>query len=434
MRVLLITPLFYPEPYYLRGLPFAKGLLERGVEVEVLTGFPNYPKGQIYPGYRMGLWRQEVVEGVRITRVPWYLSHDTSGLKRTLCYLSMALSMALQGPLRAPRVDLVHVNQGPATLCLPADLLRVLRRVPYLLDVQDLWPESVLDSNMLRLPAGARILQYWSNHTYKWARHIITPSEGIRDRLVELGVRGRKVTVVHNWCDQSVEKPLPERDACPDSYRLQGRFNIVYAGNFGPLQALPAIIEGMTLLQNSHPQIQFVLVGDGLDEGILKRAVEERRLRNVRFLPRKPPAELNQILAYADALLVHLRDSPLNRVGIPSKVGYSLAAGRPILIGARGSAPALVARAQAGIAFEPENGPSLAAAARRLYEMPEEGRRALGYSGRKHYLEHLAFNIGMSKLVDVYHDVCTNNGTHRQGRTGEHCSEGTGGDVRPFRA
>lgn len=406
VRILLVTPVFYPEPYYLRGLPFVRGLMERGFDVEVLTGFPSYPVGRIYPGYRQRLWQEEICEGVRIIRVPSYLSHDGSGLRRAATYLSMAASMTLLAPIFVRKPDLIHVNQGPATLCLPAKTTASLRKARILLDIQDLWPESVTDSGMLRWSGAVPLLNRWCQWTYRWADHIVTLSPGVRDALVTRGVPQSRITVLYNWCDRLQEAPLPPRGTCEDRYQLGTTFNVIYAGNFGPLQALETVLGAAALLRATNPGVRFVLVGSGLEEASLKRQAAENELDNVRFIPRQPMAQLREILAYADSILVHLRDSPLNRVGIPSKLQHALASGRPVLIGAEGSAAELVRAAGSGIAFEPENAQALAAAVRSLCDMPRDTREAMGQRGRTYYLDHMSFEVGMDRLAQVYRHVC----------------------------
>lgn len=402
MRILLITPVFHPEPYYLRGLPFAQGLIERGFEVEVLTGFPSYPVGRIYPGYRQRFWYHETHGGVRIVRVPSFPSHDRSGLRRAVTYLSMAATMTLTGPFLARKPDILHINQGPATLGLPADCLRLLRGARILLDVQDLWPESVTDSSMLRWRWLAPILHFWCRHTYRWASHILALSSGVKSVLLSRGVPESKITVLHNWCAREQENPLPLRADCEDKYGLGKTFNVVYTGNFGPLQALDTVLRAAARLRSTSPQVRFVLVGGGLEEASLKRQAQQEGLDNVQFIGRQPVEQLNQILAFADAAFVHLRDSALNRVGIPSKLQHAMAIGRPVLIGARGSAAELVDAAGAGIAFEPENAEALAAAVQALYNMPPAARLAMGQRGRTYYLRNMAFDVGMAKLTELY--------------------------------
>jgi glycosyltransferase involved in cell wall biosynthesis len=404
---LLITPVFHPEPYYLRGLPFVHGMQARGFEVDVLTGFPNYPAGRLFPGYRQRFCQRETVAGVTITRVPFFLSHDASGTRRAVTYLSMSASMALQAPFRFRRPDIVHVNQGPATLYLPAECLRLLRGVPFLLDVQDLWPESVLDSGMLRGRGARCLLEWWCRQSYRRARHIITLSEGVRRVLLERRVPADKVTVLPNWCDTMLEAAVPARETVEDTHGLAGTFNIVYAGNFGALQALHTVLEAAARLRLARPSIRFVLLGSGVEEQALRRQAAQQDLDNVLFLPRQPPATLNRVFAFADAVLVHLKDSMLNRVGIPSKLQHALAVGRPVLLGACGASAELVSQAGAGYVFPPEDAGELAAAACRLADLPAAQREELGRRGRGYYQANLSFETGTGRLAELYRRQAT---------------------------
>ena len=402
MRVLLITPIFFPEPCYLRGLPFVRELARRGMDVEVLTGFPNYPTGRIYCGYRQRFCYREMLEGVQVIRLPAYLSHDSSGLRRAASYLCMAASMSLQGPLRVARPDLIHVFQGNAALCLPAEIISRICGAPILLDVADLWPESVLDSNMFHLPGGARLLQAWCRHTFRRARHIVALSEGVKARIMERGVSADKVSVLYNWCDAELEKPLPPRENCECYPELKDTFNVIYAGTFGPLQALQTVLEAAERLLTKKPKVRLVLVGGGVEEQALKQIAMQKGLQNVVFIPRQPIEKLNRILALADAVLIHLKNSSLNQVGIPSKVQHCLAIGRPILVGALGCTLRLVEAARAGVAFQPENPVQLAEAIDHLESLPRPAREAMGRRGREFYFRKLSFAMGMDRLVGIY--------------------------------
>ncbi|MDQ3980913.1 MAG: glycosyltransferase, partial [Actinomycetota bacterium] len=169
MNILLLTQLFQPEPAHLKGLAFAKELVRRGHHVEVLTGFPNYPVGRLYDGYTMQPWCREDLEGVRVTRVAMIPSHDDRALHRVATYSSLALLATVFGPLLLdPRkFDVVHVYEGPVTLALPAIAYQVLGRVPYVLDVQDLWPESAESSGMVRSPWILNAIDRWCRMSYR---------------------------------------------------------------------------------------------------------------------------------------------------------------------------------------------------------------------------------------------------------------------------
>jgi len=401
MHILMLTQLFQPEPNHLKGLSFARELQRRGHAVEVLTGFPNYPGGRLYPGYRIRWCVRETIDGVPVVRVPVYPSHNQSGLQRSLCYGSFALSAGLWGVRCVRRPDVVHVYQGPATLAWPAMVLRRRLGVPYVLDVQDLWPDSVTASGMFRLPGGGRLLNRWCRETYRKAARIVVLSEGYKSLLLERGVPPEKIDVVYNWCDEpSVSVPADAPGDAP--FPTAGRFNVVFAGNMGTVQALPSVVAAARLVENTCPQVQFVFVGDGVQRQRLQESALAAGLRNVRFVPRQPARAMGRLFGLADALLIHLKDGPLTRVGIPQKTQAYMAAGRPIIVAVRGDTAELVRRARAGVACEPENPEALAHAVHTMAAMPPAERQALADNGRRFYRAELSFDVGVNRMVGVF--------------------------------
>lgn len=395
----MLTQLFQPEPNHLKGLEFARELMRRGHSVEVLTGYPNYPGGKIYPGYKMKGCQRETIDGVPILRVPLYPSHDRSGIKRFLCYSSFALSAGFRGISQVQQPDVVHVYQGPATLAWPAMMLRRRRGTPYVLDIQDLWPESVTSSGMMKVPGGAQLVDKWCRRTYRHASRIVVLSEGYRRVLEERGVPANKIDVVYNWSDE--RSTVPSSAAAEDPFGLAGGFNVVFAGNMGKVQALDAVIHAAAQLGSSHPEIRFVFVGGGVEVGRLESLSEELGLTNVRFIPRIPVERMSEVFAHADALLIHLKDDPVGRIGIPQKTQAYLAAGRPIVMAVHGDAAELVRRANAGVLCEPEDSNAIAEAVMKIVGLTTEERQELAANGKRFYDEHLCFQVGVNRMVEV---------------------------------
>jgi len=404
MRVLLLSLYFDPEPY-LKGLSFAKELVRQGHEVEVLTGFPNYPGGKIYPGYRMRLVQRELMEGIPVIRVPLYMSHDSSGLKRMVTYLSFGLSAGLLGPWLVRKPDVIYVYYGHGTTVIGALGVSLLRGAPYVLDIQDLWPDTITSSGMLppSLQSLVPLVEWWCRYTYRKAGRIVALSKGIKATLVDRGVPPEKVQVIHNWCNEVQTHSGPLNEA--ESRRLEGRFNIVVAGNMGKLQALKVIPQAAEILQSTEPRAQFVLVGDGVERPMLEAMVKERNLSNVAFLPRRPVGEIGALLGRADALLLHLKDDPLFAITIPSRLQAYLAVGRPILCGVRGDSMDLVQESGGGMAFQPESPESLAEAVHALCQMSVAERAQMGERGRRFYQEGLSLEVGTRAFVDLFKDL-----------------------------
>lgn len=400
----MLTQLFQPEPNHLKGLAFAREMIRLGHSVEVLTGFPNYPGGRIYAGYKQSWRMREFLDSVPIIRVPLFADHSSSPLRRILCYFSLALSTFVPGMFLVKKPDVVHVYQGPSTLAFPAMMLKMFFGVPYVLDVQDLWPESLLGSDMLKFKGLASILHVWCDLTYLMADKIIVLSPGYKQAIIQRGVPAEKIEVVYNWCDGSQEAATVMEEES-DPFSLNGRFNVIYAGNLGRVQALDAVIAAAALLGNEYPDLRIIFVGDGVDSERLKHIVETEKISNVRFIPRQPVERVGEILKKADALLIHLRDDPLCRIGIPQKTQAYLASGRPIIMAVRGDAAELLERAGAGVTCEQENPHSIVAAIRYMIKLSPEERDIMGGNGRRFYGESLCFAIGASQMEKIFTGV-----------------------------
>jgi len=397
LRILLLTQWFDPEPTF-KGLLFAKELIRQGHEVQVLTGFPNYPGGKVYDGYAIRPFQRETVEGVSVLRVPLYPSHDGSSIKRVLNYASFAASASF-GVLAGKRPDVAYVYHPPATVGLPAFVAKWLRGVPFVYDVQDLWPDTLGVTGMLNRPKILGAVGRAMAGIYGSATRVAVLSPGFKKLLIERGVPERRIDVIPNWADEKqIDVRLPT-EARAAELGFGETFTVTFAGNMGTVQALDTVLDAAALLRD-RPEIRIVLVGGGLDVDRLKQRAETMGLENVVFLARRPIAEIGEILTLSDALLVHLRKDPLFEITIPSKTQAYLMAGRPILMGVEGDAARMVENAGAGIAFEPENPEALADAIRRLHTLSPEERRGMGESGSRYYRERLALTVGAARFAE----------------------------------
>lgn len=395
-RILYLSQWFWPEPGA-RGLKVAHDLKARGYEVEVLTGFPNYPSGKLAKGYRLSPYMRETLEELTVHRVFLYPSHDRSSLGRALNYLSFFVSAFLFCLLRSGRFDLIYVYHPPITTGLAAALAGLVWRKPFILEVQDLWPDSVAASGMSATGTLARILDPICRFVYKRAALVLGQSEGMAARLVERGVALERADVFFNWADEDAARANGLYDTA--SLNFEGRFNFVYAGNLGTVQALEVLIEAAHSLADAAPHIQLTLIGDGAERARLEALVRDRSVRNVQILPGVPPSQIGDVLAAADVLVVHLKDDPLFEITIPSKTQFYLAMGRPVLIGVSGEAARIVTRAGAGIAVPPENGEAMAQAMLQMANLPQAERKAMGDRGRATYESRFAFTSTMDRIA-----------------------------------
>jgi colanic acid biosynthesis glycosyl transferase WcaI len=412
MRVLFLSQYFTPEPF-LKALPFAKALTEMGYEVEALTGFPHYPNGKLYPGYRLHLRQRETLEGVPVTRVPLYPSHDRSPLRRVATYFSFALSAATLGALSVRRADVVYVYHPPGTVGLPACALRYLRGMPFVYDVQDLWPDTLAATGMAKSGAVGCLVGAFLRRVYRAANRITVLSPGLKAKLCERGVSADKIHVIYHWADDTILPAKPD-PALAQRLGLSGRFNIMFAGTMGIAQALDAVLDAAGLLADQLPQAQFVFVGGGIDVERLQRKTRELNLANVRFLERRPPSEIGALLQLADVLLVHLKDDPLFCITIPSKTQAYMAAGKPILMAVRGDSANLVQRAKAGLCCTPGDPADIARAVAQLHALPSAELHRLGENGRRYYDAELSLRIGARRFAELFDEVARE--SRRSGR------------------
>jgi len=398
MRILYLTQWFEPEPNIIKGLDFVRQLQAAGHEVTVVTGLPNYPTGRIYPGYRLRMIQHQDMGGVRITRLPLYASHDASTLQRTLNFLSFFLSVLIYCLWRAGRYDIAYVYHPPITVGLAAALAGCVRRLPFVLDVQDLWPDTVSTTGFRGAAALARPIGFACRFVYRRSALIIAQSNGMRRALAERGVPVPKISTIHNWAVR--ETPVANRLIADDDVR---RFSIVYAGNFGRAQGLATVVDAAEILSRRRQDIEIRLLGDGLEFDVLRERAQS--VQGISIEPRVSPAEIDTVIANADAVLMHLRDEPLFRITVPSKTQAYLAYGRPVVAAVAGEAAELLAQSGAAIVVRPCDAEALADAIAQMADLPRERRQAMGAAGRRYYFENLSFASGMAATLSVIDSV-----------------------------
>jgi glycosyltransferase involved in cell wall biosynthesis len=382
MKILLLSQWYPPEPMKLLS-DMTESLAAMGHEVTVLTGFPNWPTGKIYAGYRQRLVYKETVNGVRIIRIPLYPDHSGNPFKRAANFLSFALSATVLGPFLVPRVDIMHVIHPPITVGFPAWILSRLRGFPFTIEIQDMWPENLRSTGMLRNESALRFIGSLARWVYSKAAFVRVISPGFRLNLLSKGVPDEKIGVISNWVDTEYYRPVAKSPELLDKFGMRERFNVLYAGTIGLAQGLEVVLDAAAELQVSSPDCQFVLAGDGIERDRLQRMAITRKLTNVRFLGRLPSDLMPALYACADVLMLHLRADPLFAITVPHKVFTYLAAGKPILVGGEGDSASLVTASRSGVACPPSNPEALARAVVTLHAMSPQERQEMGNNGRR---------------------------------------------------
>lgn len=399
IRVLLLTQWFEPEPTF-KGMDFARELIRQGFDVEVVTGFPNYPGGKIYPGYSLKWLQRELIDGVQVTRVPLYPSHDQGAVGRVLNYVSFAASSLFYGLFAAKRPDVIYAYHPPLTVGITAVLIRLFRRVPVVYDIQDMWPDTLRATGMFSNEKALNVVSRVCDWVYRRADQLVVLSPGFKRLLIERGVPADKIEVIYNWCaEDSLTAP---QGVVPAAFFGQDKFRILFAGNMGKAQALDAVLRAAELLQQQAPDLTFVFLGGGVEVRRLQQLAADESLSNVTFLPPVPMTEVGNYLNAADALLVHLKKDPLFTITIPSKTQAYMAVGKPILMAVDGDAADLVRDSGCGQIAESENPQAIADAALSLMQAGSDERNAMAINSRRFYQEKLSLSVGAGRFGQIF--------------------------------
>ncbi len=407
-RVGLVTQWYDPErASAAQSGVIARSLVAQGHDVDVVTGFPNYPTGKIYDGYSLKLYQHDVEGGVRIHRGPLYPSHDANAARRSMNYLSFALAATGVALLRLRHVDVCLVHATPATASVPAMVMRRLRGLPYVVHIHDLWPDSVLASGFLstwQSRLAKRALHTFCDSMYKHAAAIAVTSPGMADRIAQRGVPRSKIHFVPNWADEEVFEPTEVDQQLRRELGLVAPTTVMYAGNLGEYQDLRTVVDAAALLRD-RADIQFVFVGEGVQRSNLEKHVADLGLSNVVFTGPRTFAEMPRMLTLGDLQLITLADLAMFATTLPSKLVATLATRRPVLGALIGDAAELVRRSGAGEVVPPGCPRQMAAAIDRFSQLDPAERDRRAAAGLSHYHEHLDRHIVAERLSNLLEDV-----------------------------
>ena len=397
MKVLIISQYFWPENFRINDL--AQGLSQRGHEVTVLTGLPNYPEGRIFPGYSFFGKRRENYGGVTIVRVPMLPRGKGGGLGLLLNYLSFALSACLLAPFRcAGKYDVIFVYEpSPITVGLPALLLKKIKKTPIVFWVQDLWPESLSATGAIRARWILKLVEKLVRIIYRGCDLILVQSRAFISSVEMLGGARERVRYFPNSAEQ-LYKPVALLEDAPGQVALPQGFRVMFAGNIGAAQDFGMILAAAEKLR-PYTDIQWLILGDGRMLPWVKEQIEMRGLGGaVHLLGQHPVESMPGYFALADAMLVTLRREPVFALTIPSKIQSYLACGKPIIAALDGEGARIVREASAGIVVPAEDSEGLANAVLEMYRMTEAERLAMGGRGLQYFRENFERKMLLGRL------------------------------------
>jgi colanic acid biosynthesis glycosyl transferase WcaI len=405
MRILILAQHYAPEDVSgaVLATELASDLARGGHQVTFVTCAPNYPEGEVFPGYRNRFWYEETLDGVRVVRVWSYISPKRDFTRRALNFATFSAA-ALYGGLFAGRHDVILSYSPPLTLGIPAWILSRTWRAPWMLRVEDLYPDAAVAAGVLSNPASIRLFSRLERFLYRKARRISLISEGFRANLLEKGVPPAKLSVEPVWADPSSVFPQSKENEFRSRHNLQGKFVVMYAGTLGLTSCLEDVIRAAAHLSND-PAVRFTIVGSGVKKDDLVRMAAEQRLENILFLPFLPRAEFSGMMAAADLHLVTLNPQS-SRFSMPNKLYNIMASGRPVLavVPAESEVARLVVAASCGMVVEPGVPESLAGQIHAC-AMDPDGLARMGENGRvfleEHYSRARCVGLFESNLMDM---------------------------------
>lgn len=389
MKVLILTLYFAPDvgANAVVMTELAEELAALGHRVTIVTAFPHYAGNVIDRRYRGRLIQREEYMGIRIIRTYLYTSvHKQRFLVRLLNYVSFNILSTLAGLFSGPQ-DIILAPSPPLTIGLSAYIISRFKRIRYIYNVQDIYPDVVIKLGVLKNQLGIAVSRWIERFVYAHARHITVLSSGFRANLLRKRVPSEKLTVIPNFVDVSFIRPLPRDNGFRHRFELDDRFMVLYAGNLGHSQSLECVLECAALLQDRN-EIAFIIVGNGSRKPYLEAQAKRMGLTNVRFIPFQPREEVPEIYAAADVSLVILRKG-IALDSVPSKVYTIMASARPVIAAVDPGSDAwnLVEEGECGLCVEPENPQALAEGIQILNNNPAL-RERLGRNGREHVVQH----------------------------------------------
>jgi colanic acid biosynthesis glycosyl transferase WcaI len=386
----------------------ARHWVQAGHDVTVLTGFPNHPDGVVRPQYKKQFRRgviREKMNGINVVRT-WLLPFpNRKAHERMLNYSSFFVSAAAVGSFLA-KPDVVIATSPQLLVGLAGWWVARVKRAPFVLEIRDLWPESLAAvgigaENSALHRALARIARF----LYRAADHIVVVTPAFRERLIaDWQVPPEKISVVQNGVETQLFSPQSKDSNVLAELNPDGKFVVSYIGTLGLAHGLETLIAAAEELQNSAPEVLFVVVGDGAERERMVARAESKKLTNIYFVPQQPRERIPAYVAASDACLVLLRKSEVFETVIPTKMLEFMSCARPVVLGVDGQARCILEASRGGIYVTPEDPGALSQAIFQLSARPE-WREELGRNGREYIVNHLSRQRTADDYLKVLHTL-----------------------------
>ncbi len=401
------TKIYYLSQYFppemgapaARVYDLSKRWAANGADVSVITAFPHHPTGIIPPEYRGKYFMTELVDGIRVYRTYIYAAPNKGFFRRTLSYISFMFSSIFRG-LRLSKPDILIATSPQFFVAIAGYIISRIKGVPFVLEVRDFWPTSIVELNMLKNKMIIRLLERIELFLYEQAKHIVVVADSYIKVLREKGIPSQKITTVKNGVDLDLFSPRLTQNEIKNDMGLAGKFVVSYIGTHGLAHALDIVLDAAAMLKRQNDNIHFLFIGEGAEKENLIQKAAKLNLTNVTFMDKVNRDALTSYYTLSDILLVPLRKISLFQIVLPSKISEIMAMERPILLSIDGEARKIVEQAQAGIYVEPENPAALQEKILFLYEHTDK-KVELGKNGRAFVMQNLNRNVQAVNYLEL---------------------------------
>lgn len=355
MKILFLTDNLPPEVNApaTRTHEHCKEWVKKGAEVTVITCFPNFPEGKVYKGYKNKWKKTEWIDGIRVIRVWSYITANQGFIKRTLDYISFSITSFLAG--LNVKTDIIIATSPQFFTALAGRTLSFWKRKPWIMEVRDLWPESIKTVGVMRDNLFIKFFEWEEKSCYKSAKRIIVVTDSFKNDIIKKGISADKIEVIKNGANLDLYHACERNSNLIEALELEGKKIFGYIGTHGMAHKLDFVLDCAKSLEKIEPGVHFLLIGNGAEKEKLLKKVAEEKIGNVTMLDSIPKNEVASYLSILDAAIINLRKSDLFKTVIPSKIFETSAMEVPMLIGVDGEARSIVESYNAGLFYEPEN-------------------------------------------------------------------------------
>ena len=412
MKILIVTQYFWPENFKINDL--ASNLKERGNDVTVLTGKPNYPDGKFYTGYSFFNKKIEFYKDVKIIRSPLISRGNCSGMRLFLNYLSFAFFGSITAIFRLKKeADIIFVYEpSPITVGIPALFYKLFSKVPLFFWIQDLWPESLIAAGDVKSKLILKLTERLVRLIYRKSDIIFISSRSFKQSITAKGVKSEKIFYLPNWAEDIYYTPVKRDEDIVKLLPVKG-FKIMFAGNIGESQDFESIVEAAEKTRE-YTDIHWIIIGDGRKKSWVEQEIRLKKLNNIHLLGRHPMKMMPSFFREADAMLVSLKDETIFGLTVPAKIQSYLACGKPILAMMNGEGADIIRESKSGFAVNAGDFNALADRVIEMYNMPKSNLDLMAKSSKDFYLNNFDRKDLIDKLMSVFYSFTENNQARKE--------------------